>query len=206
MRVFSALLFLAAVAVAQDSPLSAVYRLERMPDELIAYADNLVANNQEPTDKLLRQKVFQMFEASLTGGLLAEAKQEVDSGLSKGWALANTGAFDWAFPLFPHRISAAKIVSDDGQEAVVEYQSRSLNTLVLAEDSISQELKGIYQDWRVTSPPLKQLLSEAKISGDFVYHVRSEYLVKFRLKKTVLGWRVVDWEESLIGSQVLAEG
>jgi hypothetical protein len=206
MRAFSVVLIVAALSFAQESPLSAVAKLEKMPYAIMAYGDSLDIESDKAANELLRQRLFQMFDSSLAGEALTEAKQDVDDGLAKGWTIANTNAFDWVFPHFPHRVSAAKVVSNNGLEAVVEYRSRFLNTLVLEEDSISQELKGIYQDFRVTSPPLKQLLSEAKISGDFVYHVRSDCLATFYLKKTPAGWRVVDWEESIVGSQMLAEG
>lgn len=207
MKVFFTVLVLALSVFAQDSPLSTISKLERIPGDFMMYAKkSSLVKNEEPTDELLRAKIFELFDLTLAGKPLKEAKDDVYRGLSKGWVLANTGAFDWAFPLLPQRIGPAKLIFNNGREALVEYPSRAMNTLVLEDDSISHKLKGIYQDFRVTSPPLKQLLTEAQLSGDFVYHVKSDCRAVFRLKKTSAGWRVVDWEELLLSSQMISEG
>jgi hypothetical protein len=92
-------LSLSGLSFSQSSVRGTLGGLQGMSDKLVSYADSLVSRGIEPTNAILREKLFSMFDSLLVGEALDSSRAKVDSGLNAGWQLAGTDNFDWAFPL-----------------------------------------------------------------------------------------------------------
>lgn len=205
MRIFAVVLVCASLAGAQESPLSVVAKVERMSDSLVAYANFLLDHNQEPTDSNLKAKVFEMLSSSFTGEALDACKRGVDQGLLKGWALANTDDFDWALPIYPTEFKKREVISNNNQEAVVEYRGQTLETFVLPEDNLPSNVEKLYVSFEVVNPPLDQFLQESNFSGDTFYHVKTDCKMTLRLIKTATGWKISNLQRNM-KSKMISEG
>jgi hypothetical protein len=183
--------------LAQESPLSVVKKLEVMPDELVSYAKGLMKKDVEPTDEMLEKKVYSMLEASFSGSALLVAKQNVREGLSKGWPLANTDDFYWAFPMPSPLFGSARVLSSDDSSAVIEYDGGVMDTyIVLEEEAPLAELVSCQEQEYLTGID----------AGDQVLHAKADYRATIRLAKTSVGWRIVDFKEFFSNKMVVSEG
>ncbi len=179
----------------QDSPLSVVKKLEAMPDELVSYAQDLIEKNIEPTNEMLEKKVYSMLEGSLSGSALLAAKQNVREGLSKGWPLANTDDFYWAFPMPSPLFGSARVLSSDDSSAVIEYRGGVIDTyIILTGDRPLPELAA-WQEQEGSSIHIQ----------DPVVHAKANYRATMRLRRTSTGWRVTDLKDSFSNKMVISE-
>jgi hypothetical protein len=201
-----ALFFVSTQALAQDSPMSAVRRLEAMNYEFLTYAKQASNSGRDLSNEELKDKVFEMFDSLLAGPVLIEMKRRVLRGLSRGGRLANTSEYDWAFPL-PELIDRPPrlVVANDSQ-AVVECRGHISDTFILDEDNLDQDIESLIVAFQVNKNSAESLLKEAKESEDFVYHFQSDYLALIELRKTARGWKVVGFRELYPNCQLLSEG